>query len=137
MYNIHILDACALIALLRKEKGAEIIADMMEKAESGSVKLYMNTINLLEVYYGFYREMGQRYALNIIQNVEASPIIITAFDDAIFKEAGRVKAENKLSLADAIAVAQTIILKGTLLTSDHHEFNKLEGKEDIYILWIR
>ena len=39
--------------------------------------------------------------------------------------------------ADSIALAQTLILDGELLTSDHHEFDVIEEKEDISFCWIR
>ena len=63
--------------------------------------------------------------------------MITEFDKEIFFEAGRLKANYKLSLADSIAVAQTIILKGTILTADHHELDIIEGKENLSFNWIR
>jgi len=89
------------------------------------------------VYYGFYRDKGRDYALNIIDNIEASPIIILEFDREVFLEAGRLKATYRISLADSIALAQTILLRGSLLTSDHHEFDVIEGKENLRFAWIR
>jgi len=132
-----ILDACALIALVKNEKGANIVADIYKYENSGSVKLYINRINLLEVYYGFYRDKGKEYALNIMKQVEASAVLIAEFDRDILLEAGRLKATYKFSLADSIVIAQTIVLKGSVLTSDHHEFDAVEGKENLIFNWIR
>jgi len=137
MKDVFILDACALVALTNQEKGADIVADILKQANHGRVRLYMNRINLYEVYYGFYREYGKEYAINVIENVEDSHILITEFDREIFLEAGRLKASYKLSLADSIAVAQTIILRGSILTADHHEFDVIEGKENLIFNWIR
>jgi len=97
----------------------------------------MNRVNLYEVYYGFYREYGKDYALNVVRNVEHSPVFITDFDREVFLEAGRLKATYKFSLADSIAIAQTIILRGSILTSDHHEFDIIDGKENLVFNWIR
>ena len=55
----------------------------------------------------------------------------------LFYEAGRLKASYKISFADSFALAQTIILDGTLLTSDHHEFDRIESIEKIKFMWIR
>lgn len=131
MGAIYILDACALIALTNQEKGADIIADILQKTIYSNAQLYMNRVNLYEVYYGFYREYGKEYALNVVKTVESSSVQITEFDRDIFLEAGRLKAIYKLSLADSVVIAQTIILKGSILTSDHHEFDAIEGKENL------
>lgn len=137
MNNVFVLDACALIALVRNEKGANIVADVYKNADNGSIRLCMNRINLLEVYYGFYRDMGKDYALNIVKQIESSSVFITEFDREVFLEAGRLKATYKFSLADSIAIAQTIILRGSILTSDHHEFDIIDGKENLVFNWIR
>jgi len=66
-------------------------------------------------------------------------IKIVEFNDKIFFEAGRLKASYKMSLADSIALATAIVLGGTLLTSDHHEFDAIEASEaeDIKFQWTR
>ena len=137
MNGVFVLDACALIALTNQEEGADIVAEILRQANYGSTRLYMNRVNLYEVYYGFYREYGKDYALNVVRNVEDSPVLITEFDRDIFLEAGRLKATYKLSLADSIVVAQTIILKGSILTSDHHELDAIDGNENLVFNWIR
>ncbi|MCL1862833.1 MAG: type II toxin-antitoxin system VapC family toxin [Defluviitaleaceae bacterium] len=137
MKDAFILDACALIALTNQEQGADIVADVLKQATHGIIRLYMNRVNLYEVYYGFYREYGKEYALNVVENVENSNILVTEFDREIFLEAGRLKATYKLSLADSIAVAQTIMLRGSILTADHHEFDAVEGKENLIFNLIR
>ena len=57
--------------------------------------------------------------------------------DACALVAMRLKASYKISLADAVALAQTSISGGELLTSDHHEFDAVEKHEDIRFHWIR
>jgi len=137
MSKIFVLDACALIALVKNEEGANIVADIYRSANNGSVGLYINRINLLEVYYGFYRDKGKEYALDIMKQVEASSVLISEFDRDILLEAGRLKATYKFSLADSIVIAQTILLNGFILTSDHHEFDAIDGKENLVFNWIR
>jgi predicted nucleic acid-binding protein len=53
--------------------------------------------------------------------------------EEIFMEAGRLKASYKISLADSILLAESIISGGTLLTADHHEF---DDHGEIKFLWI-
>jgi len=98
----------------------------------------MNIINLLEVYYDDYRIHGKESADKMVERIMSSPTnIITEIKQDIFKEAGRSKATYKISLADSIALAQAIVLKDSLLTCDHHEFDAIEGKEPLSFHWIR
>jgi predicted nucleic acid-binding protein len=136
--SVFVLDACAVVSLLKNEDGADIVADIYRKANKGEARLFMNRINLYEVFYGFYRDMGQEYALKILNNIEASAVKISELDREIMLEAGRIKAVHKrISVADSIAVAQAVLLKGSLVTSDHHELDAIEGKENLTFTWIR
>ena len=45
MSKVFVLDACALIALVKNEEGANIVADVYTNSNNGSVVLYMNRIN--------------------------------------------------------------------------------------------
>jgi predicted nucleic acid-binding protein len=137
MNSVFVLDACALIALLNHESGADRVVAAYKKAESGEAQIIMNRINLLEVYYGFYNDKGKDYADNVMDNIAKSIISISEFDSKLYPVAGRLKASYKISLADSIALAQAIMVGGELLTADHHEFDVIEGKESIRFHWVR
>ena len=137
MRESYVLDACALVALLKKEEGSNIVADIYRKTIEGDVKLYINRITLMEVYYGFYRNNGGDYARNIVDNVEFSPIIISDVDTNLLLEAGRLKAIYRISMADSVVLAQAFVLDGYVLTSDHSKFDAIEGYEKIKFDWIR
>jgi predicted nucleic acid-binding protein len=67
-----------------------------------------------------------------------SPIAVDhEITDEIFAEAGRLKASYKISLADAIALAEASVSGGALLTADHHEFDVVEKNEKFQFQWIR
>ena len=138
MKKIYVLDACALIAVLSAEVGANKVVDVYEQVILGKAELVMNVVNLLEVYYDDYRHHGKEAADKMLSSVKALSIkIITETDDTLFSEAGRLKASYRISLADAFALAQAKVTEGILLTSDHHEFDIIENKEPIKFLWIR
>ena len=42
--------------------------------------MIINRVNLLDVYYGFYRESGKEYADNIMSGIEKSIVEIREFD---------------------------------------------------------
>ena len=138
MSKVYVLDASALIAVLSNEDGANKVVNVYKKVLSGEAELVMNVVNFLEVYYDDYRTHGKEAANKMVASVRALSIkIVTDTHDELFFEAGRLKATYKISLADSFALAQAKVTGGALLTSDHHEFDVIEGKEPIKFLWIR
>jgi predicted nucleic acid-binding protein len=127
-----------MLAVLSNEPGADVVEEIYKKAVSGEVMLAMNKLNLLEVYYDLIRVYNKNHAEEILNEIKRLPIrIYSEITDEIFNEAGRLKASYKISLADSIALSQTIILNGELLTADHHEFDVIEENESIRFAWIR
>ena len=133
-----VLDACALIALLNQEEGSEIIRDLLRRAEHGSVTVRLHAVNLCEVYYDCLRVSGGIKAEALLKTVEIMPIFVEeTIDGRLLREVGRIKASEKLSLADAFAVGLAITSKARLLTSDHHELEPLQKKGIVKIEWFR
>jgi PIN domain nuclease of toxin-antitoxin system len=131
----HILDACALIAVLNDEPGRDIVVEVVNRPDAD---VALNKINLLEVYYNIYRHRGKAMADSFLQKIRQSPVrILSEITDAVFLEAGRLKTTYRISLADAIALAEASVSDAFLVTSDHHEFDTIEAAEDISFLWIR
>ena len=138
MKSCCILDACALIAYLNDENGADIVENVFHQTLNGQTFVVMGIINLLEVYYGVMRDVGAHKADEVLKECRALPIgIISDISDEVFKEAGRVKASYRVSLADSLALGLALTTGNFLLTTDHHEFNAIEGKEPIKFVWIR
>jgi len=131
------MDACALIAFLRDELGAETVTIILKSAKECKIEIHMNSINLLEVYYDIYRNLGKTKANQELTMIKKLPIIIQSTLSEVFNEAGRYKASYKISLADSIALAETSVCGGELLTADHHEFDIIEKQEKIKFHWIR
>lgn len=99
MKDTFVLDACALIAFLNNEEGADKVDITLLKALKEDCVVYINKINILEVYYGVFREEGKGKAEEILNKILALPLkIIDTLEDAVFKEAGRLKAIYKYLL---------------------------------------
>jgi predicted nucleic acid-binding protein len=136
--KIYILDACALIAVLAGESGAEKVRDIIQDSIDGKVTLKITQINLLEVYYHVINVYNQNQANKVLEKIKEFPIeIIIGLNDSVFNETGRIKSKYKIPLGDSIAVAECIIGKGILVTSDHGDFEKVENAERIKINWFR
>ena len=50
MKKIYVLDACALIALILDEAGADTVSEILNSAYRGEADAFLNKLNLLEVY---------------------------------------------------------------------------------------
>ena len=137
--SFFVLDACALIAYFTKENGSEKVKEILKQAiDDKNTKVFMNKVNLLEVYYNIIKTYNEQEADKMLETVREMPIeVIQELDDTILKRAGLLKSKYKISLADSIALAESIIRSGTLVTSDHHEFEPIEQYENIKIKWYR
>ena len=138
MNDIYILDACALIALLAGEPGAENVGKIIQDAIDGNINVKINQINLLEVYYKICNVYNQDEANKVIEKIREFPIeIIIGLKENVFSEAGRIKSKHKIPLGDSIAVAECIVCEGILVTSDHNDIEKIEEAENIKVNWFR
>ena len=134
----YILDVCALIALFKREQGADTIRALLDEALAKQSVIYMNIVNLIEVHYGFYRALGPEKSGLVLEQIYTMPIhFINTITTAVFSEASRLKARYALSLADAIGLATAIDLSGTFVTADHHELETVASKEALNFLWFR
>lgn len=133
-----VLDACALIAILDDEEGANRVEHIIQKAENKECLIYINKLNLLEVYYIICRKVGIDRANETLFDLLNTPlIVIDKLEDDVFKEAGRLKTNYKISLADSIALAEAKVRKAPLVTADHHEFDIIDKDGEIKFYWIR
>ncbi|MDR2096629.1 MAG: type II toxin-antitoxin system VapC family toxin [Treponema sp.] len=132
-----ILDACALLAFLNDEEGADVVESLLNQAASGETVVFMSIVNLLEAYYGELRDKGAETARIVLDAVQYHSIkIIENISQTFFHEAARLKAAHKMSFADAIGLAIAIELSGQFVTSDHHELEEVERQESISFLWL-
>jgi PIN domain nuclease of toxin-antitoxin system len=119
----YVMDATAMIAFLNGERGADLVGNCLLDPDSNSLA---HAINCCEVYYGAYRESGEAAAEMAMEKIADVGIQMRDdFDPNFWKEAGKLKASHRISLADAFAIALTLRVGGTLITSDHHELDPI------------
>jgi predicted nucleic acid-binding protein len=130
-----VLDACAMIALLKAESGEDVVwAHLLDPNNT----VHAHSLNLCEVYYHFRRHAGEAAADGAIEDLRYLGVIERAdFDEAFWKEAGGLKAGGNIALADCVAVALTNRLGGTVLTSDHGEFDPVVAAGICSVTFIR
>jgi predicted nucleic acid-binding protein len=136
--SVYFLDACALIAALNGEAGADLVKNMLEACEAHEITIYMSAAQVFEVYYDRIYKVGQELADVFLADFFDSAIII---EHRFFKleiiKAGHYKTSYHLSFADAICLATVAGKSATLITSDWTEFEPVQKAEQFPFLWIR
>ena len=74
MSGKFILDACALIAFLNDEDGAHKVEQLLSQGDRAPNILFIHEINLLEIYYGVYRDENKELAEQTYVKVVNLPI---------------------------------------------------------------
>ncbi len=130
-----VFDTEALLIFYLGEKGAEQVKTYLEKIQDKEIEGLLNIVNLTELYYILYRK-SPKVAEEKEANLRAYGIrIIPVSDSKLWKEAGKIKGEHAMSLADAFAVATAKVEKAKLVTGGDEEFNKL--KLNVNLIRIR
>ncbi len=120
--NVYVFDACAVIALLHAESGAEEVGVLLETGQ----RRVIHAINLCETYYDLVRRLGSAAARPILEDVlqEIGFEVYSELPSSLWQKAGDFKALlRRLSLADCFAMALTLQENGIFVTADHHEFD--------------
>jgi PIN domain nuclease of toxin-antitoxin system len=132
----HVLDACAMIAYLRDEPGADVVAGLLADQ---SHRCYAHAMNLCEVFYDFIRAANIRTARSAVRDL-TSVGVRSRHDMGIqlWQDAGRLKGDiRRVSLADCFAIALAAKLEAVVVTSDHHEFDPLAANGICRVEFIR
>lgn len=133
-----VLDACSLIALVRREEGSENVAALMHQAEQGEVRLLVHRVTLAEVYYDVLRSSGKEKADLTLSVLEALAMEVSYdLDTSFIQTLSKYKVAHKISFADSFVLALAETQNATILTSDRHEFGPIEKTGVLSFSWIR
>ncbi len=117
--SVAVVDSWAALAFLRKEGPADTtMRRYLKRAASGNVRLLMNLVNLGEVYYRMIQLAGFGDADERLRLFRKLPIEMVPVREPLAMEAGRIKAQYRISFADAFAVATARVESGPVLTGD-------------------
>ncbi|MCP4656330.1 MAG: type II toxin-antitoxin system VapC family toxin [bacterium] len=132
----YVIDACAFIALLEDEPGANVVEKLLQGAEN---RCLIHVINACEVYYDLYRRGHEEDADSLEEILARHGLELEdSLSRVLWHTAGKLKAQwRRVSLADCFALALSIREKGTLVTSDHHELDRIAEADLCPIRFIR
>ena len=133
--SVRVLDSWALLAFLKGETAGEEVGMLLKSASQGRDHIFMCVINWGEVYYSLMKTGGREAAESAADDITQLPIELFPVDTdlELVRKAAGYKASNKMSYADAFAVALAKIKKAELVTGDI-EFKCME--KEIKIHWL-
>lgn len=134
--GVYVFDACAVIALLHAESGAEEVGLLLETGH----RRIIHALNLCETYYDLVRRIGSAAARPIMEDLlqEIGFEVYSELPASLWQQAGDFKAQlRRLSLADCFAMSLALQENGILVTADHHEFDPVAAAGLCPIHFIR
>jgi predicted nucleic acid-binding protein len=138
---IYVLDACAMIAYLRDETGADVVEAYL--ADEGC-HCSAHAVNLCEVYYDVARDKTLPAADALAAADDAIETLLDAgvelrddIDPPFWKGVGQLKMAGGIALADCFAIALAQRAGAELLTSDHKEFDPVAAEGLCLVTFIR
>ena len=134
---IEILDASALLALLKQEKGFLYVKKLLMDAEKNKFTVFIHQINFIEVIKKCIDLVGEKETKKVLANINKQLIGISNFmDDDLATVATRIKTNYAISLADAIGLAFTKVMEGRFWCADK-ALGPIAEKENIQIKMLR
>ena len=113
-----LLDTSALLALRDNEAGANEVADLLSNAQSGKARCFGCFITLMEVLYRVWKDEGEAAGRLAHAQCLALPIEWLHETPDMLAGAARLKATQRLSLADAWIAAAAELEAATLVHKD-------------------
>ncbi|MBV6393990.1 MAG: tRNA(fMet)-specific endonuclease VapC [Anaerolineales bacterium] len=125
----YLLDTSALLALIEAESGADRVREIFTRKQ-----VILPWTVLMEVYYISFQERGQQEAETRFAMLRhSSAEVIWEMSEAITLMAAKIKAENRISFADAVISALAIQHNAVLVHKDP-EYEQLVGQVEMEAL---
>ncbi|MBB4636633.1 PIN domain-containing protein [Longimicrobium terrae] len=130
-----VFDSSALIAYLAQEPGGATAENLLKDSRHTCIA---HAVNIVEVYYDMLRRGGPPHAqwamLSLrILGLKHDPRLNQKF----VRQVATLKSARKVSLADCFCIALTVSVNGELVTSDHHELDRVAADGVCSIRFIR
>jgi len=120
-----VFDTEALLIFYLGEEGAAVVEDLLKRIQNKELKGFLNVVNLTEFYYILYRR-NPAVAEEKVKHLRAYGLeIVPVMDDGIWREAGKIKGEHGVPLADAFALATALVKKDKLVIGKDKDFKEV------------
>lgn len=139
----YVLDTSALLAFVQQEPGGEKVLEILGKGVEGEVHeptsdssdddraaVYLPFMTLMECDYRLRRRFGFYEAERTLRMIRAWPVELVESSERWRREAARLKASYRLSLADAW-IAGLALLRSARLVHRDPEYDAIEELESV------
>lgn len=133
MKKRYLLDSYAVLAWIQDEKGSQFVEDLLYGARERENEVFLNIINLGEVFYRCARVLEIDAARNILENIRLLPVKIIPCPNDLVLEAAEIKAQYPIAYADAFSLVSAVREKACIVTGDP-EFKEVEHLAEIH--WL-
>ena len=121
----YLLDTSALLTLRDDEKGAEQVVKILMQAEAGKVTVFGCFMTLMEVLYRVWKDENEIEGKLAYAQCKSLPIVWVHESNELLEQASEIKANYRLSLADAWIAASAVLQDACLVHKDP-EFGVLD-----------
>lgn len=122
----YILDTSALLTYIENEDGSDELEALLVKAENGEADIYIAFISITEIYYITLQEKDEKEALRRLKLIQTLAVNFVESYEDLNLAAGKLKAANRISLADSYIAALCQEYSGILVHKDP-EFEKISS----------
>ena len=122
----YVLDTSAIFAFAENEAGADRVEQILKSARNHESEAYISFASITESYYISWQETGRSSALELLASIKSLPLEVIESFERLSLLAGSIKANHRLSFADAFVVATASHVNGVLVHKDP-EFEQVKG----------
>ncbi|MBI3377093.1 MAG: type II toxin-antitoxin system VapC family toxin [Nitrospirae bacterium] len=130
MSKSYVLDTSAIFTFTKAEEGSDVVEDILNMAKKGKDSVYLSFVSFMELYYVTWQEKSEDAARELIILVKSLPVHRVDSNERLTLSAGRLKANHRLSVADAF-IAATAIEKGAVLVHKDPELEVISKYTEI------
>jgi predicted nucleic acid-binding protein len=134
MTSPYLFDSHALLAFFQNEEGAEIVAEILQRAMEKGLDRLICVINLGEIIYVTKRRFGDSKKLEVLARVHQLGLKVLSVPENLVFKAAEMKAQYPISYADCFALACAMEHSARVVTGDP-DFKKVAHL--VSIDWIR
>jgi len=128
--TVYVFDTSAWLTLIEDEAGADVVQSLLERANAGSIEIFVSFMSFMEVFYITLQERDVDEARTRFRLMASLPIVRAESTVSLSLTAGTLKAKHRMSVADAwiAALAQE---RGATLVHKDPEFEQLEDSLEV------
>jgi predicted nucleic acid-binding protein len=110
------------------------VRDLWRKAYAGRTRLVLHCVNLGEIFYLTAKLKNLAAAEMVLQRLQGMPVEVLSVSDSMVFAAARLKAQHRISYADAFAVVTANQIGAQLVTGDP-EIRELGARGVLNVHW--